>query len=234
MKAKARPETTSLAPMSGTSSTTIESGRRIAVQNLSRAGLLRDGCEWTSTMTWPSGFSIAFEGRIEAPGLRRLKLKYQAGGEYDDEVVDIDETICLERFPQPFGGYRGYFICPSSNRRCTVPYQPPGAKRFRSRWGFRCRLQYRSQQLSPIHRYHQGARRAAKHVLNKGPCEWREEYEDWEFPPKPKWMRWKTYNRLDEKALAYEKAADDQLALSLRRLLFPGESISELMDRILK
>jgi hypothetical protein len=44
-------------------------------------------------MTWTSGFSIALEGRIEAPGFRRLKLKYQAGGEYDDEVVDIGETI---------------------------------------------------------------------------------------------------------------------------------------------
>jgi len=29
-----------------------------------------------------------------------------------------------------------------TNRRCTVLYQPPGAKRFRSRWGYRCRPQY--------------------------------------------------------------------------------------------
>jgi hypothetical protein len=82
-----------------------------------------------------------------------LRLKYQGCGEYDDDVVDIDETIWLRRFRQPFGGYRWYFICPNTNRRCTVLYQPPGVKRFRSRWGFRCRLQYRSQQLSPIHRY---------------------------------------------------------------------------------
>ena len=37
-------------------------------------------------------------------------------------------------------------------------------------------------------------------VLKRGPPEWREEYTDWEFSPKPLWMRWKTYNRLDEKA----------------------------------
>ncbi len=60
-------------------------------------------------------------------------------------------------------------------------------------------------------RYQRGAAKAAKKVLRKGPPEWREEYEDWDFPPKPKWMRWKTYNRLDEKAQAYEKAADDGL-----------------------
>jgi hypothetical protein len=71
-------------------------------------------------------------------------------------------------------------------------------------------------------------------VLKKGPREWREEYEDWDFPPKPKWMRWKTYNRLDEKAQAYEKAFDDALVWRARRLLWPGDGISELMDRILK
>src|SRR5262245_42620252 len=118
----------------------IENGRRISVQNFSRPGLLRDGCEWTSTMTWPSGFSIGFDCRIEPPKWRKLRLRYQAGGEYDDDVVDIDETIWLQRYPQPFGGYRWYFICPASGRRCTVLYQPPGASRFRSRWGFRCRL----------------------------------------------------------------------------------------------
>jgi hypothetical protein len=47
-------------------------------------------------------------------------------------------------------------------------------------------------------------------------------------------MRWKTYNRLDEKALAYEKAADDAWLGSVRRWLLPGESAGDLMDRILK
>ena len=35
---------------------------------------------------------------------------------------------------------------------------------------------------------------AAK-ALRMGPPEWREKYSDWEFPPKPPWIRWKTYNR---------------------------------------
>jgi hypothetical protein len=47
-------------------------------------------------------------------------------------------------------------------------------------------------------------------------------------------MRWKTYNRLDEKAQAYDKAFDDALVWRARRLLLPGEGISELMDRVLK
>jgi hypothetical protein len=47
-------------------------------------------------------------------------------------------------------------------------------------------------------------------------------------------MRWKTYNRLDEKAQAYEKAADDTWMYSIRRWLLPGESVDDLIDRILK
>jgi hypothetical protein len=32
--------------------------------------------------------------------------------------------------------------------------------------------------------------------------------EEWELPPKPKWMRWKTYNRHEEKFDHYEAILD--------------------------
>jgi hypothetical protein len=191
-----------------------------------------DDAEWTGRFTWSTGLSVEYECRLEPPNCRILRLRYKTDDEYDDEVVDIDETIYLRRFPQPYGGYRWYFICPSSNRRCSVLLKPPGGKRFRSRRGFRCRLQYQSQRLSPMSRYHRGAAKAAKKVLRKGSPEWREEYADWVFPPKPKWMRWKTYNRQDEKAQAYEQAADAQLAWRLRRILRRDESVCDMIDRI--
>jgi hypothetical protein len=40
-------------------------------------------------------------------------------------------------------------------------------------------------------------------------------------------MRWKTYTQLDEKAQAYEQAADDALRWRVRRWLLPGESAGE-------
>lgn len=211
---------------------TIESCCRISIRDFSES--LREGLEWSSQFTWGSGFTVNAHCRIIVPDYRQVRLRYTAGGEYTDETAEIDETIGLERVPQRISGFRWFFICPSANRRCTTLYQPPGAWRFRSREGFRYRLQYQSQRLAPMSRYQHGAVRAAKRVLKKGPREWQEEYEDWDFPPKPKWMRWKTYNRLDEKALAYEKAADDALLWRLRRLLIPGEDVSDLMDRILK
>jgi hypothetical protein len=140
----------------------------------------------------------------------------------------------LSASPSRLVAIRWYFICPSSNRRCKVLYQPPGACRFRSRRGFRYKLQYQSQRSAPYHRYQRAATKLAKRVLRKGPPEWQEQYEDYEFPPKPPWMRWKTYNRLDEKAQAYEKAADDELAWQVQRLLLPGEDIDGMIDRILK
>ena len=86
----------------------------------------------------------------------------------------VGETIYLRRFPQPYGGYRWYFICPSSNRRCSVLLKPPGGRRFRSRRGFRCRLQYQSQRLAPQHRYQHGRPRRylEKGHLNGGRNTW--------------------------------------------------------------
>ena len=94
----------------------------------------------------------------------------------------IDETITLQRFPQPFGGHRWYFICPTANRRCQTLYLPHGASRFRSRWGFRCRFQYQSQRLSRPWRLKHRAERIARQVLDRGPKEFRQEYVDYAFP----------------------------------------------------
>jgi hypothetical protein len=89
-----------------------------------------------------------------------------------------------------------------------------------------------SQRLAPQFRYQHGATQVAKRVLRKGPPEWQEEYSDWQFPPKPPWMRWKTYNLFDERARAYEKAADDVFLWRCRRFLLPDETIDGLVDRI--
>jgi hypothetical protein len=174
---------------------------------LQKDEMLRDGCEWNSRISWPSGFTIEMECRIEPPHWRKLRCKYEVE-DYNGEPQSIDETFYLQRFPQPFGGYRWYFVCPSDNRRCTVLYQPPGATRFRSRWGFRRRLQYQSQRLAPQSRHQHAAEQIAKRIAKKGPLDWQEKYGDWQFPPKPPWMRWKTYNGFDQRAQAHEQVAD--------------------------
>jgi hypothetical protein len=212
----------------------VESCRRLAIQNISSGDLFRDGCEWDSRMTWPSGFTIEFQCRLDPhrPDCRTLRAKYEIEDYHSGEEYQIDEVFTLQRLRQPFGGYRWYFICPSSRRRCRVLYIPPGATRFRSRWGFNCRLQYRSQRLAAPERLLHGATRTASRVLDAGPSEWRRKYSDWKFPPRPPWMRWKTYNRLDEKAQAYDRASDAAFAARLGLVCAPSESFDDMLARI--
>jgi hypothetical protein len=43
--------------------------------------------------------------------------------------------------------------------------------------------------------------------------------DEWDLPPKPKWMRWCTYTRLVEKFDAYKETVDQQISgLQLRAL----------------
>jgi hypothetical protein len=36
--------------------------------------------------------------------------------------------------------------------------------------------------------------------------------DEWELPPKPKWMRWRTYNRYEERFDGYEGILNDGIA----------------------
>jgi hypothetical protein len=43
--------------------------------------------------------------------------------------------------------------------------------------------------------------------------------DEWELPPKPKWMRWRTYNRLVEEFDSYEKILDRGIAELMAKFL---------------
>ncbi len=100
--------------------------------------------------------------------------------------VTIDTTPCH------FGGERFWFLCPRCSRRCAVLY--PYACRT-------CRgLRYRVETEKPLHRsLTQAIRIRARLGQERGgimPP----------FPPKPKYMHWKTYDKLRAKCEAYEQA----------------------------
>jgi len=127
-----------------------------------------------------------------------MRLNYSLSETYGAENSNVEQIVHLTKVAQPFqpfGGYRWYFLCPSTGKPCLCLYKPYGATYFRSRHGFRVRLQYRSQHWGPHDRITEKGNRLAAKVLRAGDSQWREQYEDWAFPPKPPWMRWKTYNR---------------------------------------
>jgi hypothetical protein len=79
-----------------------------------------------------------------------------------------------------------------------VLWRPPGAKEFCSRRAWGRKAAYRTQFLSVYDRGYAGkAKIKARRIGEPDP-------EDWELPPKPKWMRWRTYHRLVERFDAYD------------------------------
>jgi hypothetical protein len=128
----------------------------------------------------------------------------------------VDQLITLVSCPRHFGGRQWYFVCPVTHRRASVLWMPPGAKQFYSRHAWGRKVAYRSQFLSIYDRGHSGkAKIKARLIGDLDP-------DDWELPPKPKWMRWRTYNRLAERFEGY----DD--------MTYPDDSafIAKLMRRV--
>ena len=111
-------------------------------------------------------------------------------------------------------GYQWYFVCPVMNRYASVLWMPPGADRFCSRQAWGRQVAYASQFADPDNRAHRGqAKIKARLIADLDP-------DEWDLPPKPKWMRWSTYNRYVQKFDAYEDIL--------------GQNIAELMARLLK
>lgn len=44
--------------------------------------------------------------------------------------------------------------------------------------------------------------------------------DEWELPPKPKWMRWRTYNRMVERFDRYEVMGEEGLLKALARVVY--------------
>jgi hypothetical protein len=107
---------------------------------------------------------------------------------YDDagrcgRVVAIERAAIVQQ-PVGFGGVRLWICCPGCGRRCRVLY---GGQRLRCR---KCLgLQYWCQMLQP----HDRAYRQAEKVMRR--CDPRARWGQ-DFPDKPPWMRWDTYDRL--------------------------------------
>lgn len=184
----------------------IESGMTIDLRRLRRQGLFRDGYGHSRRLSWNNGASCWFSfDALDAPFWFRIEYSWTLG---DGRKAEVDERMPLSAFPQPFGGRRWYFICPSTGTRVQTLHCPPGATRFRSRQAFRSQVRYLSQGIDRSERNRRQAEKLRKRMLEAGPAQWRIEHEEWEFPPKPPGMRWGTYNERFERWEGYEAEAD--------------------------
>jgi hypothetical protein len=188
----------------------LESGLKLELNELMRKGCIVPGAYSSFSMRWRNNYwdeeiaSAEFTAHMADPHEGRL----------DITMNDRQQTIFLVPRARRFGGHQWYFVCPVINRCCSVLWMPPGATRFCSRqaWGSR-RVAYASQFLEPDNRAHRGKATIKARLI--GDCD----PNEWDLPPKPKWMRWSTYNRYVERYDAYEAILDYGIAELAAKLL---------------
>ena len=195
---------------SGSGRDTVEACRSIDVNRLHREGCLRAG--------WMGGWQWTRDGeKVASINLRaeddRLHLSYRVrigGGEWED----VAETVRIVRVACRFGGTRPYFICPgvvngiACGRRVAKLHGP-------GRY-FLCRHCYRLAHASQSEgAWDRTLRRANKIRQRLGG----DPGMAAPFPPKPKGMWRRTYERLRERAFEAEMRADEAFALRAERLL---------------
>jgi hypothetical protein len=95
------------------------------------------------------------------------------------------------------------------DHRCSVLWRPPGATRFCSRqeWSTR-RVAYASQFQPPVDRAHRGKAKIKRRLI-----------DEWDLPPKPKRMRWRTYNRHVDRFDGYEEILERGIAQLMAKFL---------------
>lgn len=189
----------------------LENGLKLDINRLARRRFVTPG-----TITGPVGinWSHSYWGHV-ASALLWANMSGPREGFLDIRLGDSNQRIVLLRECRHFGGGQWYFMCPVTNRRASVLWRPPGATRFCSRQTWRRQVAYHSQFLSPTDRiWHM------KTKINRKLCEIGGlEPEDWDFPPKPKWMRHRTYDRFEKRFDAQEDRLDRELDLATARLL---------------
>ena len=203
---------------------TVESGLTIDLCRLIRQGDIQPGAHVSGILTWRrsrTGETVArigYEASMLDPVQSWLRLIHIITHSRDGRKVNCDYRVLVESTWPHFGGCRWWFICPLTGRRTANLYLANGADRFAARDVYR--VAYASQNNSMLNRSHaHQARLYAKLgqtyvAFQQGP------------PPRPKWMRRKTYQRLlGELALA-EAEHDAIFMVGAKRLLARGAGIS--------
>jgi hypothetical protein len=125
--------------------------------------------------------SVRSDGR--EPDVLTLEFRTRKRGE---DWRDVVQRVALDRTPCTYGGTRPWFLCPRCGARCAVLWSVTGS--------FCCRacngLAYSSTRESAAERALRRADVLQKRLGNRRPS------SVWDWPPKPKGMHRRTYDRL--------------------------------------
>jgi hypothetical protein len=164
--------------------------------------LVSPGAKRGAVIQW----TYTYTGEEIAKGVITSNMEGKHEGWLRIQLGSLDQTIILVPKARHFGGYQWYFVCPVTNRYASVLWMPPGTTRFCSRQAWRRRVAYASQFLDADNRAHRGKAKIKERLIGDY------EPDEWDLPPKPKWMRWSTYNRLVDRFDSYEEILDRGIA----------------------
>jgi hypothetical protein len=181
---------------------TLESGPKLDLAKLIPSGSGKPGRHIQCVLTYGSGETIT----------ALLKLS-EYGGLLDLSSQGRQQSFSLVSEPRHFGGLQWYAICPRTGRRVRVLYRPLGATFFASRYAWGRRAAYASQFLDPIGRAWRTKAKVKAALLGDA------DPDEWDVPPKPKGMRWATYERWVAEYDAAEEMLDTQLVMAAARLM---------------
>jgi hypothetical protein len=182
---------------------------KLDLNHLARKGFIKFGANIGARgISWGNSHQREIARSVIAadmsdPGRAWLRL---AMGRYVQQITLISR-------PRHLGGRQWFFVCPVTGGLATVLWKPPGAGRFCSRQAWGRQVAYRSQFQDASDRAYLGKERIKSRLIGElDPAEW-------DLPPKPKWMRWATYNRYVERFDEYEEMLDKACIASVVKRL---------------
>jgi len=189
----------------------LQDGLKLDLNRLRRRGFVMPGANiGAHGITW----THSYWGEI-ASGTISAGMSGAREGWFRIQLGNIDQWIILVPRARHFGGQQWYFMCPVRNRPVSVLWKPNGATRFCSRQTWGRQVAYRSQFNDSTNRAHAGKARINSQLCSIAGLD----PEEWDFPPKPKWMRWRTYNRYEKQHERYEEVLNSgTLALAAKFL----------------
>lgn len=162
----------------------------------SREEPLTVGTHWTSNRQGVLARAlITLQQKAEDRGSLRIVL-----------IGKFEQRLDLIAYPRHFGGWQWYFLCPVTGKKCSVVWLPPGANRFCSRQAWGKQIAYATQFELPFDRAITAREKVKARLIGKL------DPRQWELPPKPKWMRWDTYEGLAGKYQSHQAKIDQIIA----------------------
>jgi len=189
----------------------LQDGLKLDLNRLRRQGFV---CPGANTGPYGIRWSYSYTDEEICSGTLSASMEYENQGWLRIQIGSLDQHLILVPQARRFGGRQWYFECPRTLERCSVVWKPPGARSFASRKAWGRQVAYSSQ----FQTWYDRALSQGQALRCKlGGPEWAGYCGD--DPPKPKWMRWKTYDRILERSYRYEEIADVRLVQFASRLM---------------